>query len=247
MRSGGRRRRGRSRRRRARDGRRCWTQREAERKAEEEARRLEREREEEERRIEEERAAEEERIRAEEEAAVAAAEAAKLEAEQKALEQRKQREAERAEAMEKARLQAQREEEAMRRASEKAAPPMRKPIVPAPPSGIRAPVAAPAAANGEGTGVWRRGAGAASGGTPTGSVPVTPTRASGLGSTPPRAESPSPAVAKYTPGALRGAAPGGGGVRRRRGIPLLLGLRRCPRAPRLLRRRPPRRRYRRPR
>ncbi|KAJ6629911.1 hypothetical protein B0H10DRAFT_1985801 [Mycena sp. CBHHK59/15] len=175
---------------------------EEERKAADEAARLKREREEAERRKEEERLAEEERLRAEAEAAVAAAEAAKLEAEQKALELRKQREAERAEALEMARLQAQREEEAearrIVRAAEKNAP-VRKPIVPTPPSTLRA--SAPAT-NGEG--VWRRGAT-----TPASSTPATPTRGGALG-TPPRAESPSPAVAKYVPGALRAAAGGAG-------------------------------------
>ncbi|KAJ6583222.1 hypothetical protein B0H10DRAFT_2097705 [Mycena sp. CBHHK59/15] len=112
---------------------------EEERKAADEAARLKREREEAERRKEEERLAEEERLRAEAEAAL-----------------RKQREAERAEALEMARLQAQREEEAearrIVRAAEKNAP-VRKPIVPTPPSTLRA--SAPAT-NGEG--VWRRGA-----------------------------------------------------------------------------------------
>ncbi|KAJ7726286.1 hypothetical protein DFH07DRAFT_906601 [Mycena maculata] len=182
-------------------------QREAERRAIEEEERMERERIAEERRLEEERLAEEEHLRAEEEAAAAEAEAAKREAEEKAATLRKQREQERAEALEKARLQQQREDEAearrIARAAEKNAPPVRKPIVPAPPSGRAAP-----AANGGGEGgVWRRGTG-------TPSVPSTPTRAGTLNGTPPRAESPSPAVAKYVPGALR-AAGGGGGWRER--------------------------------
>ncbi|KAJ7159870.1 translation initiation factor eIF3a [Mycena crocata] len=185
--------------------------REEERRAVEEAKRKEQEREEEERRLEEERIAEEERICAEEAAAIAAEEAVKREAEEKAIQLRKQRETERAEAMEKARLQQQREEEAearrVARAAEKSAPPVRKPVVPAPPSGVRASAAA---ANGETGGVWRRGAGS---GTPTGSVPATPTRAGMLGSTPPRAESPSPspAAGKYVPGAMRAAAAAGAG------------------------------------
>ncbi|KAJ7487242.1 hypothetical protein B0H11DRAFT_1114748 [Mycena galericulata] len=188
-------------------------QREAERLAIEAAKRKEQERIEEERRIEAERLAEEERIRVEEAAAVAAAEATKREAEEKAIALRKAREAERAEAMEKARLQQRREEEAearrQARAAEKDAPPVRKPIVPAPPSGVRAsPSAAPA--NGGGEGVWRRPSA-----TPTPSVPATPTRAGALSGTPPRSESPSPAVGKYVPGALRGAAGGGGGWRER--------------------------------
>ncbi|KAJ7243892.1 hypothetical protein B0H12DRAFT_1203682 [Mycena haematopus] len=180
--------------------------REEERRAVEEAKRKEQERIEEEQRREAERLAEEERLRAEEEAAAAAAEAAKREAEEKALAVRKAREAERAEAMEKARLQNQREEEAearrIARLNEKSAPPMRKPIVPNPPSGIRA---ASGAAATPAEGVWRRG-----GGTPAPSTPVTPTRAAGAASagTPPRAESPSPAP-RYVPGALRGGAPGG--------------------------------------
>ncbi|KAF8146234.1 hypothetical protein K438DRAFT_1735013 [Mycena galopus ATCC 62051] len=177
--------------------------REEDRKAVEEAKRKEQERIAEEERLEAERLAEEERVRAEEEAAAAAVEAAKREAEEKVLAVRKAREAERAEAMEKARLQQQREEEAearrIARLNEKAAPPMRKPIVPNPPSGIRA---APVAEGG----VWRRTGGA---GTPAPSAPPTPTRAAAMG-TPPRAESPSPAApAKYVPGALRGGAPGG--------------------------------------
>ncbi|KAJ7112946.1 hypothetical protein C8R44DRAFT_842082 [Mycena epipterygia] len=179
--------------------------REEERRAIEEAKRKEQEQLEEERRLEEERLAEADRLRAEEEAAEAAAEAAKREAEEKAIALRKAREAERAEAMEKARLQQQREEEAearrQARAAEKSAP-VRKPIVPAAPSGIRASPAAATNGGGEG-GVWRR-------------VPPTPTRAGTLGGTPPRAESPSPAVAKYVPGALRGGAPGGGGGWRER-------------------------------
>ncbi|KAJ7320820.1 hypothetical protein DFH08DRAFT_789026 [Mycena albidolilacea] len=179
--------------------------REEERRAIEEEKRREQERLEEEARIEAERAAEEERLRAEEEATAAAAEAAKREAEEKAAALRKAREAERAEALEKARLQQQREDEAAARASarlsEKPTASVRKPIVPNPPSGIRAPAAT------EG-GVWRRGAG-----TPAPSTPVTPTRAALSSSTPPRAESPSPAPQKYVPGALRGGAPGGGGWR----------------------------------
>ncbi|KAJ7019631.1 translation initiation factor eIF3a [Mycena alexandri] len=181
------------------------TKREEERRAAEEAKRREQERIEEERRLEEERLAEEDRVRAEEEAAEAAAEAVKREAEAKALEQRKAREAERAEALEKARLQQQREDEAearrQARFAEKSAP-VRKPIVPA--ARTAAP-AAPAAANGGDGGVWRR-----PGATPAPSVPATPTRAGTLTGTPPRAESPSPAVQKYVPGALRGGAPGGG-------------------------------------
>ncbi|KAJ7479854.1 hypothetical protein FB451DRAFT_1556664 [Mycena latifolia] len=180
-------------------------QREAERRAVEEAERRKREAEAEARRLEEERVAEEERVRAEEEEKVAAAEAVKREAEEKALALRKAREAERAEAMEKARLQQQREEEAearrQARAAEKAAP-ARKPIVVAPPSAARA---APAAAAATTEGVWRRAAPSA-----PPSVPTTPTRAAGLGGAPPRSESPSPAVGKYVPGALRGGAPGGG-------------------------------------
>ncbi|KAJ6602565.1 hypothetical protein DFH09DRAFT_899571 [Mycena vulgaris] len=184
-------------------------QREEARRAVEEAERREREREEEERRLEEERAAEEERLRAEEEEKAAAAEAAKREAEEKALAVRKAREAERADAMEKARQQQQREEEAearrQARAAEKTAVPVRKPIVVAAPS---AAAARPAPA-GDG-GVWRRP-------TPTApSMPTTPTRAGTLGGAPPRAESPSPAVGKYVPGALRGGAPGGGGGWRER-------------------------------
>ncbi|KAF7334436.1 Eukaryotic translation initiation factor 3 subunit A [Mycena venus] len=163
--------------------------REEERRAIEEAKRKEQERIEEERRLEAERLAEEDRRRAEEEAAAAAAEAAKREAEEKAQALRKAREAERAEALEKARLQQQREEEAearrIARLAEKSAPPVRKPIVPNPPSGVRAPAAAPAT-----EGVWRRGGGS---GTPVPSTPVTPTRAGTLASsTPPRAESPEP-------------------------------------------------------
>ncbi|KAJ7104298.1 hypothetical protein B0H15DRAFT_765978 [Mycena belliarum] len=192
-------------------------QREEARRAVEEADRREREREAEARRLEEEREAEEERLRAEEEAKLAAAEAAKREAEEKALAVRKAREAERAEAMEKARLQQQREEEAearrIARAAEKNAP-VRKPLAVAPPSAVRAAPAAAAAA-GE-PAVWRRP-------TPSGPQPTTPTRV-GL-ATPTRAESPSPAVGKYVPGALRGGAapsgasrggaPGGGGWRER--------------------------------
>ncbi|KAJ7186707.1 hypothetical protein C8R46DRAFT_278235 [Mycena filopes] len=186
--------------------------REEEKRAVEEAKRKEQERLDEERRLEEERLAEEDRIRAEEEAAEAAAEATKREAEAKATELRKAREAERAEAMEKARLQQQREEEAearrQARAAEKSAP-VRKPIVPAARSAAP-PAAAASAANGD-SGVWRRGTG-----TPAPSVPATPTRAGTLTGTPPRAESPSPAVQKYVPGALRrqqqAAAAAGGGA-----------------------------------
>ncbi|KAJ6589251.1 hypothetical protein B0H19DRAFT_1103395 [Mycena capillaripes] len=190
--------------------------REEERRAVEEAKRKEQERLEEEHRREAERLAEEDRLRAEEEAAAAAVEAVKREAEEKATALRKAREAERAEALEKARLQQQREDEAearrQARAAEKSAP-VRKPIVPAPSSGIRASAAAsgPAANGGVPEGAWRRG-----GGTPAPSVPVTPTRAGTLSGTPPRAESPSPAVGKYVPGALRGGAPGGGGGWRER-------------------------------
>ncbi|KAJ7655831.1 translation initiation factor eIF3a [Mycena polygramma] len=180
--------------------------REEERRAVEAEKRREQEKIEEERRLEEERLAEADRLRAEEEAAEAAAEAAKREAEEKVVALRKAREAERAEAVEKARLQQQREDEAearrQARAAEKSAP-VRKPIVPAPPSGIRASAAATNGGAPEG-GVWRRGTGA---GTPAPSVPVTPTRAATRTDTPPRAESPSPAVGKYVP--LRGAAPGG--------------------------------------
>ncbi|KAJ7661710.1 hypothetical protein B0H17DRAFT_1337152 [Mycena rosella] len=184
-------------------------ERDAEKRAIEEAERREREREAEVLRLEEERAAEEERLRAEEEEKVAAAEAAKREVEEKALAVRKQREAERAEAMEKARLQQQREEEAEARArAAKNAPAARKPLVVAAPSATRASPAA-AAATGDG-GVWRRAPPSAP------SVPTTPTRAGGLGGAPARAESPSPAVGKYVPGALRGGAPGGGGGWRER-------------------------------
>ncbi|KAJ6472697.1 translation initiation factor eIF3a [Mycena vitilis] len=183
--------------------------REEERRAVEEEERREQEKIEEERRLEEERLAEADRLRAEEEAAEAAAEALKRETEEKVVALRKAREVERAEALEKARLQQQREDEAearrQARATEKSAP-VRKPIVPAPPSGIRASAAATNGGAPEG-GVWRRGTGA---GTPAPSVPVTPTRAATRVDTPPRAESPSPAVGKYVPGALRGAAPGGG-------------------------------------
>ncbi|KAJ7906585.1 hypothetical protein B0H13DRAFT_2333322 [Mycena leptocephala] len=174
--------------------------REEERKAIEEAKRKEQEKIEEERRLEAGKSRPSSRRRR------GPPEAAKREAEEKAIELRKAREAERAEALEKARLQQQREDEAearrQARAAEKSAP-VRKPIVPAAPSAIRA--AAGAASNGPSEGgVWRRG-----GGTPAGSVPVTPTRAGTLTGTPPRAESPTPAAAKYVPGALRGAAPGG--------------------------------------
>ncbi|KAK7047556.1 eukaryotic translation initiation factor 3 subunit A [Paramarasmius palmivorus] len=138
-----------------------------------------------------ERQAEENRIRAEQEAAAAAEEAAKREAEEKADAQRKQREAERAAAAEQARLQAQREEEAEARrlARAKEREQEKRPSVFGKPT--------------EG-GAWRRS-------TPTSSVPGTPTRAAGSASTPPRAESPSPAVGKYRPGALGG----GGGWRER--------------------------------
>ncbi|KAF7361162.1 Eukaryotic translation initiation factor 3 subunit A [Mycena sanguinolenta] len=183
--------------------------REEERRAIEEAKRKEQERLEEEARREAERLAEEERQRAEEEAAAAAAEAAKREAEEKAMAARKAREAERAAAMEQARLQAQREEEAearrIARANERSAP-VRKPVIPNPPSSTRAAPAAAAATEG----VWRRG-----GGTPAPSAPSTPTRAATMTGTPPRAESPSPAApsGRYVPGALRGGAPAGGSWR----------------------------------
>ncbi|KAJ7725963.1 hypothetical protein B0H16DRAFT_1698201 [Mycena metata] len=164
--------------------------REEERRAIEEAKRREQERIEEERRLEEERLAEEDRIRAEEEAAEAAAEAAKHEAEAKALEQRKAREAERAEALEKARLQQQREDEAEARRQARFAE--SQPLSASPSSPPRAPPHPPPPM------------------AVTVVVPVTPTRAGTLTGTPPRAESPSPAVQKYVPGALRGGAPGGG-------------------------------------
>ncbi|KAJ6452266.1 hypothetical protein C8R45DRAFT_916283 [Mycena sanguinolenta] len=179
--------------------------REEERRAIEEAKRKEQERLEEEERREAERLAEEERLRAEEEAAAAAVEAAKREVEEKAMALRKEREAERAAAREQARLQQQREEEAearrIARANERSVP-VRKPIVPNPPSSVRAAPAAAAAPEG----VWRRG-----GGTPAPSTPSTPTRAATMTGTPPRAESPSPAApsARYVPGALRGGAPTG--------------------------------------
>ncbi|KAJ7641309.1 hypothetical protein FB45DRAFT_1000054 [Roridomyces roridus] len=189
-------------------------QREAERLAAEEAKKKEQERIQEQERLEAERRAEEERIRAEAEAEAAAAEAAKREADEKAAAVRKARETERAEALEKARLQQQREEEAearrLARSSEKAAPPARKPLALAPPSGVRA-ASSSAATNGDSA--WRRPAAP----TPVSSTPATPTRGGTMGSTPPRGESPSPAVGKYVPGALRGGAPssGGGGWRER--------------------------------
>ncbi|KAF7290300.1 Eukaryotic translation initiation factor 3 subunit A [Mycena chlorophos] len=190
--------------------------REEEKRVAEELRRKEEERLAEQRRKEAERLAEEERIQAEAEAAAAAAEAEKREAEEKAAAARKAREAERAEAMEKARQQALREEEAEARAKARSAgppPAVRKPLFPSASggasAGARTASAATAAATEGGGGVWRRSAAA----TPNSSNPATPTRAQALAGngTPPRAESPSPAPAKYTPGAFtRGGAPGGG-------------------------------------
>ncbi|ESK91832.1 eukaryotic translation initiation factor 3 subunit [Moniliophthora roreri MCA 2997] len=172
-----------------------FAQREAERKRIEEEERIHREKEEEERRREAERLAEEERLHAEEEAAAAAAEAAKREAEEKAAAVRKEREAERAAAVEQARLQAQREEEAEARRQARAREREQVSTAEKRPSVFGRST--------EG-GAWRRS-------TPT-SGPGTPTRAANPASTPPRAESPSPAVGKYRPGALGG---GGGGWRER--------------------------------
>ncbi|KAL0948014.1 hypothetical protein HGRIS_010637 [Hohenbuehelia grisea] len=144
-----------------------------------------REREEEEERLAEERQAEEERLRREQEEKEAAEQAAKQEAEERAAAARKAREAERAEAAEKARLQQQREEEAEARRQARAA---EKSAAARKPAGL----GAPPAQNGESA--WRRSAST--------NAPAPPARA----------ESPSPAVGKYRPGALGG---GGGGWRAR--------------------------------
>ncbi|KAJ7583969.1 translation initiation factor eIF3a [Mycena floridula] len=153
--------------------------------------------EEEEARLEAEREEEEERIRA--------AEEVKRIEEEKAAALRKQREADRAARDEQAKLQQKREQEAEARAAERAAARERERLA------ARAPAAAVPSSRLNGTrdtggDVWRRGSG-----TPANSLPPTPTRASNFATaTPPRAESPSPAVMpKYRPGALGGGAGGG--------------------------------------
>ncbi|KAG7087346.1 hypothetical protein E1B28_013322 [Marasmius oreades] len=161
--------------------------REEERKHREEEERIRREKEEEERRIEAERIAEEERILAEQEAAAAAAEAAKREVEEKATALRKQREAERAAAAEEARLKQQREEEAEARRQARRAREREQ----TPAASSKSSVFGKST---EGGGAWR----------PPSSVASTPSRVAEKASTPPRAESPSPAVPKYRPGALGG-------------------------------------------
>lgn len=177
---------------------------------EEERRRVEREEKEkaekeaEERRIAEERRAEEERLREEEEAKAAAEEEAKRRAAEEVEQRRKQRELERQEAADKAKLQLQREEEAeahrRQRAAEKAAP-------------TRAPLAAPTAlrATKDEPSVWRRGTPVSN----NNSTPPTPTRVGAVATPPPRAESPSPAVAPARFGRGGAAAPAGGGWRAR--------------------------------
>lgn len=177
---------------------------------EEERRRVEREEKEkaekeaEERRIAEERRAEEERLREEEEAKAAAEEEAKRRAAEEVEQRRKQRELERQEAADKAKLQLQREEEAeahrRQRAAEKAAP-------------ARAPLAAPTAlrATKDEPSVWRRGTPVSN----NNSTPPTPTRVGAVATPPPRAESPSPAVAPARFGRGGAAAPAGGGWRAR--------------------------------
>ncbi|KAF9265046.1 hypothetical protein L218DRAFT_1076037 [Marasmius fiardii PR-910] len=173
--------------------------REEERRKKEEEERVRREREEEERRAEEERTAEEQRRLAEAEAEAAEAEAAKREAEEKTAAQRKQREAERAAAAEQARLQQQREEEAEARRQARAAEKQQQ--------AQQAPSTRPSifGRSQEGGGAWRR-----STSTTAASGPGNPSSRVADASTPPRAESPSPAAAKYRPGALGGGAGSGG-------------------------------------
>ncbi|KAJ7879492.1 hypothetical protein B0H14DRAFT_3434928 [Mycena olivaceomarginata] len=81
---------------------------------------------------------------------------------------------------------AKRKDAASRKIEREKAKRRKAPIVPNPLSGVRAPAAAPTMEGGGGSG------------TPAPSTPVTPTRATLASSTPPRAESPSPAaVPKY--------------------------------------------------
>jgi len=142
-----------------------------------------------------ERLAEEERLRAEEEAALAAAAELKRKEEAEAAARREARERERQETLEKARLQQQREEEAEARRQARAAEKVagaRKPLAAptAVPAGIRA------SSGKEDSAVWRRS--------------TTVNTSTAAPPPPVRSESPAP---KYRPGALGGA--GGGGWRQR--------------------------------
>ena len=148
-----------------------------------------------------ERLAEEDRLRAEEEAALAAAAEAKRKEEAELTARREARERERQEANEKARLQQQREEEALARREARAAEKLaasRKPV--AAPTAV--PASVRAAAVGKEDNLWRRS-------TPVPSHAATATAPPA----PLRSESPAP---KYRPGALSAAGGGGGGGWRQR-------------------------------
>ena len=150
-----------------------------------------------------ERRAEEERLRAEEEAKAAAEEEAKRRAAEEVEQRRKQRELERQEAADKARLQLQREEEAEARRRQRAAEKTTAARAPLPaPTALRASKDEPTA--------WRRGTPVSN----NNSTPPTPTRGGAVATPPPRAESPSPAVAPARFG-RGGAVPAGGGWRAR--------------------------------